>query len=209
MKDLINDILDLATIDAGYLMLEKDRVDVRRMLNSVAALTEERARSRGLKFRVFCSPEIGTIEADERRLKQALFNLVSNAIKFTAPGGAISLEAESRDGVLLLGVGDAGNAIEPPDQPRIVEKFAPGGGWSGAGLGLALVKKLIELHGGTVRTQSTAGLGTRVCVRLPAGPGIRQRRPRRKADLERTAEPKPAIASMLLAPTIRERAEIE
>ena len=74
---------------------------------------------------------------------------------------------------------------------------------------MVLVKKLIELHGGTVRTESTAGLGTRVCVRLPAGPGIRQRRPRRKADLERTAEPKPAIASMLLAPTIRERAEIE
>jgi signal transduction histidine kinase len=183
LLDLINDILDLATIEAGYPVLERNRVDVRRMLKAVAALTEERARSRGLKFSLLCSPEVGTIEADERRLKQALFNLVSNAIKFTPPGGAVSIEAESRGGDLLLSVADTGIAIEPVDQPPGVEKFAPEARQSGAGFGLALVKKLIELHGGAVEIESAPGLGTRVCCRLPAGRCIRRRRARRNTVL--------------------------
>src|SRR5262249_50031860 len=173
LMDLINDIVDLATIEAGYLVLDQNRVDVRRMVKAVAALTEERARSRGLDFRLFCSPEVGTLEADERRLKQALFNLVSNAIKFTPPGGAVSIEAERRGGGVLLTVADTGIAIEPLDQLRIAEKFAPAARQSGAGLGLALVKKLIEMHGGAVAIESDARVGTRVCCRLPAGRGVR------------------------------------
>jgi signal transduction histidine kinase len=188
LMDLINDILDLATIEAGYLMLEQNRVDVSRMLKSVAALTKERARSRGLNFSVICSPDVDTIEADERRLKQALFNLVSNAIKFTPPGGAVSIEAERRGGDLLLRVADTGIAIDPEDQPWIVEKFAPAARQSGAGLGLALVKKLIELHGGAVEIESAAGLGTRICCRLPAERGSRHRPARRNTDLESKVE---------------------
>jgi signal transduction histidine kinase len=184
LMDLINDILDLATIEAGYLVLEQARVDVGRMLKAVAALTEERAHSRGLDFSLYCAPEVGTIDADERRLKQALFNLVSNAIKFTPPGGAVSIEAERRGGDLLLSVADTGIAIEPLDQPRIAEKFAPGARQSGAGLGLALVKKLIEMHGGAVAIESDARVGTRVCCRLPAGRGVRGRRGRRKVEPE-------------------------
>lgn len=210
LMDLINDILDLATIEAGYLVLEQNRVDVPRMLTAVAALTEGRARSRGLEFKLYCSPEVGTIEADERRLKQALFNLVSNAIKFTPPGGAVSIEAERRGGDLLLSVADTEIAIEPADQARIGERPALGARQSGAELGLALVKKLIELHGGAVEIDSPAGLGTRVCCRLPGGRASRRRRPRRNADreskpdaLEPVGSP-PAANSM----TIGERPEI-
>jgi signal transduction histidine kinase len=213
LMDLINDILDLTTIDAGYLVLEQNRVDVGRMLKAVAALTEERARSRGLDFRLSCSPEVGTIEADERRLKQALFNLVSNAIKFTPPGGAVSIDAESRGGDLLLSVADTGIEIEPADQARIVERFAPGARRSGAGLGLALVKKLIELHGGAVEIESAVGSGTRICCRLPLRRAFRRRRARRDAppaaNSERPASAvEPPIASMLLTTTIGDRPKI-
>jgi signal transduction histidine kinase len=165
------------------------------MLKAVAALTEERARSRGLDFRLFCSPEVGTIEADERRLKQALFNLVSNATKFAPPGGAVSIEAESRGGELLLSVADTGIAIEPADQARIVERFAPGARQSGAGLGLALVKKLIELHGGGVEIESAAGLGTRICCRLPARRAIRRRLARRSTDSKSNADALESVGS--------------
>jgi signal transduction histidine kinase len=164
---LINDILDLATIEAGYLSLEFDVVDVARMLDAVAALTEERARGRGLDFTLVCAPGIGTIEADERRLKQALFNLISNAIRFTPPGGAVVVTAETRDGELWLGVADTGIGIAAADRARALEAVERGARRSGGGLGLSLVRKLIELHGGTVGIDSGPERGTRVLCRLP------------------------------------------
>ncbi len=164
---LINDILDLATIEAGYLVLETGRIDVSEMLRTVLSLTRERARSRDLQIELRCPPDIGVIEADERRLKQALFNLISNGIKFTLPGGAITIEAERRQDVLLLSVADTGIGIAPADQTRVFEKFERGVRQSGAGLGLSLVKSLIELHGGTVTIESISGCGTKITCRLP------------------------------------------
>src|SRR6516165_10009647 len=164
---MINDILDLATIEAGYMLLETARVDIREMLEAVLTLTRERARSRNLDLELHCPPDIGAIEADERRLKQAAFNLISNSIRFTPPGGTITLEAERRDGELLLTVADTGVGIPPSDRTRILEKFERGTRQSGAGLGLALVKSLIELHGGTVVIEAASGQGTRITCRLP------------------------------------------
>ena len=155
---LINDILDLATIEAGYMVLETGRIEVSEMLQTVLSLTRKRARSRDLQLELRCPPEIGVIEADERRLKQALFNLISNAIKFTPPGGAISIEAERRENALLLSVADTGIGIAPTDQARVFEKFERGVRHSGAGLGLSLVKSLIELHGGTVMIEFGFGV---------------------------------------------------
>jgi len=178
---MINDILDLATIEAGYMLLETARVDIREMLEAVLTLTRERARSRNLDLELHCPPDIGAIEADERRLKQAAFNLISNSIRFTPPGGTITLEAERQDGELLLTVADTGVGIPPSDRARMLEKFERGSRQSGAGLGLALVKSLIELHGGTVAIEAANGWGTRVICRLPAAPrklvggGIRSR----------------------------------
>ena len=164
---LINDILDLATIEAGYMVLETGRIEVFAMLQAVLSLTRERARSRDLELDLRCPPEIGIIEGDERRLKQALFNLISNAVKFTPPGGAIRLEAARREDALVLTVADTGIGIPPADQVRVFEKFERGVRQSGAGLGLSLVKSLIELHGGTVVIESAAGQGTKIACRLP------------------------------------------
>jgi len=164
---LINDILDLATIEAGYMVLDTDAVKIADMLAAVLTLTRERARSRDLELALRCPPDIGAITADERRLKQALFNLISNAIKFTPPGGVISVEAERNEDALSLVVADTGIGIPLSDQSRVFDKFERGKRQSGAGLGLSLVKRLIELHGGTVEVDSKPGEGTRIICRLP------------------------------------------
>ena len=173
LSQLINDILDLATIEAGYLALEADRVELGETMEAVAALSRERARMQNITLIVSCPPDIGAIEADERRLKQALFNLVSNALKFTPPGGSIRLEArlDAATGDVILAVIDTGIGIAASDQERVFEKFergTPHGREAGAGLGLSLVKSLIELHGGSVAIQSGVGEGTTVLCRLPA-----------------------------------------
>jgi signal transduction histidine kinase len=174
LSQLINDILDLATIEAGYLALETDRVELRDLLEAVAVLSRERARMQDVMLIVSCPCDIGAIEADERRLKQALFNLVSNAIKFTPPGGSIRLETRidaEAGGDVVLAVVDTGIGIAASDQERVFEKFERGALRSrepGAGLGLSLVKSLIELHGGSVAIESGVGEGTTVLCRLPA-----------------------------------------
>ena len=172
LLSLINDILDLATIEAGYMALETGRVDLCELLESVVTLTHERARNQNLSLAVDCPRDIGVIEADERRLKQALFNLVSNAIKFTPPDGSIRLEARRENGDVVLAVGDTGIGIPTADQERVFEKFERGdsqGRQSGAGLGLSLVKSLVELHGGTIEIESVPGSGTTISCLLPAG----------------------------------------
>jgi signal transduction histidine kinase len=166
------------------------------MLEAVLTLTRERARSRNLAIELQCPPGIGTIEADERRLKQAAFNLISNSIRFTPPGGTITIEAERRNGELLLMVADTGIGIPPSDRARMLEKFERGTRQSGAGLGLALVKSLIELHGGSVAIESANGWGTRVICRLPAAPsdlaagGVRSRQIPRGKGAQPQAETK-------------------
>jgi signal transduction histidine kinase len=105
-------------------------------------------------------------------LKQALFNLVSNAIKFTPGGGAIRLEGRRDDGDVVLAVSDTGVGIPSADQERVLEMFErgnPQARQSGAGLGLSLVKSLIQLHGGTIDIDSALGKGTTISCRLPAG----------------------------------------
>jgi signal transduction histidine kinase len=151
--------------------LEPAPIDVREMLQGVMTLTRERARNRNLDLSLRCPASVGSITADERRLKQALFNLISNAIKFTPSGGSIRVEARRQDDGLVLAVSDTGVGIPAADQARIFDKFErgdPQAPQSGAGLGLSLVKSLIELHGGTVTIESKPGTGTAVRCRLPA-----------------------------------------
>jgi signal transduction histidine kinase len=170
---LINDILDLATIEAGYLRLDTEEVDVQALLGDLQILARERAHSRNVALTVDCPSEVGALTADPRRLKQALFNLVSNAFNFTPEGGRVTLTAErgaDADGVpeMRLGVVDTGVGIPKEDQARVFTKFVRGQPRnSGAGLGLSLVKSLIELHGGHVELHSVPNEGTRVTCRLP------------------------------------------
>jgi signal transduction histidine kinase len=170
LRNLINDILDLATIEAGYMTLERGMVDVAALLGGVMQLTRERARERELTMAIDCPQGIGAVPGDERRLKQALFNLISNAIKFTPHGGRITLKAERRGAELALSVADTGIGIAPEEQERVFAKFERGsqGRQAGAGLGLALVKSLVELHGGKVQLESARGKGTTVTCLLPA-----------------------------------------
>jgi signal transduction histidine kinase len=172
LHTLINDILDLATIEAGYLRLDFDEVDLHSLLESVYNLGFERARNRGIELVLDCAPDIGLQTADELRLKQALFNLLSNAVKFTPEGGRVTMSARRREDGVELSVADTGVGIAEADQDRIFESFERGGGGrqSGAGLGLSLVKRLIELHGGSVTLESEAGEGTRVTCFIPATP---------------------------------------
>ncbi|NNE86284.1 MAG: PAS domain-containing protein [Alphaproteobacteria bacterium] len=173
LLELIDDLLDLATIEAGYLELERAPFDGRAMIASVATLHRERARRAELKLVIDCPKDFGPVDADQRRLKQVLFNLVSNAIKFTPPGGTITLGARRNDTDVVLYVSDTGVGIPETEQDRVFEKFERGSGatgpqsGTGAGLGLSLVKSLVELHGGDVRLESSPEAGTSVYCRVP------------------------------------------
>ena len=168
LKSLVADILDLAAIEAGQMTLELDVVDVHPMLASVLGLVRERVREKKLSLDFDCPLDIGWIIADQRRLRQVMFNLIGNAVKFTPAGGAVTVKA-GRDGAeLVLEVADTGTGIPAEDQARVFDSFTRGAS-DGAGLGLTLVNRFVALHGGRVELLSDAGTGTRVTVRLPAG----------------------------------------
>ncbi|SME94102.1 PAS domain S-box-containing protein [Tistlia consotensis] len=183
---LINDILDLASIEAGYLRLDQSPVDLHALLVAAQNLWRERARARGLDLVLDCPENIGALECDERRMTQALFNLLSNAFKFTPEGGTITLSAERVEGEVRISVSDTGIGIPLQDQARVFGKFervdysGSRGRQPGAGLGLSLVKSLIELHGGWIEMESAVDLGTKVICHLPAKPQV-AREPERLA----------------------------
>jgi signal transduction histidine kinase len=173
LLSLINDILDLATIEAGYMTLETQELDIHTLMSSVLSLSRERARKQNLKLEFDCPTDIGMLYGDERRLKQALFNLISNALKFTPAGGTVRLASRRTADRIALIVADTGVGVPREDQARIFEKFergSPAARQSGPGLGLSLVKSFIELHGGTVEMDSRPGVGTTVTCYLNARP---------------------------------------
>ena len=170
LLSLINDILDLASVEAGQLELERTPVDLHALLAGILALSRERARRLDIALGFDCPTDIGTMMLDERRIRQAMFNLVSNAIKFTPAGGTVTLAARREREEILLVVSDTGIGIAPELHARVFEKFErgdPATRQAGAGLGLSLVKSFIELHGGTVELESAIAHGTRITCRLP------------------------------------------
>lgn len=171
LMSLINDILDLATIEAGHMVLDLEEVSVQEIVNHVVTLTRERAREHDLILEAVYRGDIGAIVCDERRIKQALFNLVSNAIKFTPQGGRITIEARRNEAEVVFAIRDTGIGIPEEDQTRVFEKFERGRHQlnrpRGAGLGLSLVRKLVELHAGRVELVSRPGSGTTVTCYLP------------------------------------------
>ncbi|NKB18921.1 MAG: PAS domain-containing protein [Alphaproteobacteria bacterium] len=169
---LINDILDLATIEAGHMSLELDSIDINAFLNSALGLVHERARQKKLTIECDCPPDIGAMVADERRLKQAIFNILSNAVKFTPDNGNIVVSARRQGDEIVLTTSDSGIGITPADRDRVFAKFERGSSTearrSGAGLGLSLVKSFVEMHGGKVALESGPEDGTRVICTLPS-----------------------------------------
>ena len=180
LLDLINDILDLATIEAGHMELELGRVNLHAMLASMLEFARAPALRQKLSVELDCPPDIGPIEADHRRLKQVLFNMMSNAMRFTAPGGTVGLGARRDADRVALWVADNGVGIPLEEQQRVFGKFHKSTGQKGhtpgAGLGLSLVKSFIGLHGGHVELDSTPGVGTRVTCYLPAKAQARAQR---------------------------------
>jgi two-component system cell cycle sensor histidine kinase PleC len=183
---LINDILDLAKIEAGHWQLEEAELQLHRIAEDTLQLVAWRTRDTNVNLENAIDPELETVYADERAIKQILLNLLSNAVKFTRERGKVTAFAcRDAGGGMLLGVSDTGLGIAPEDQARVFDSFGQGKHDialpdKGTGLGLAIVKGLAEAHGGTVRLESQVGKGTKVTVHLPAA-RVRPRRPRNQA----------------------------
>jgi signal transduction histidine kinase len=167
---LINDILDMANIQAGKIELELEPVDVHSLLANVVTMVHDRARKRRIQIDFDISEDLGWATLDERRIKQVVFNLFSNSIKFTRPGGHVRLEASRADDGLLIKVIDTGIGISKEAQDRIFERFAKGDTTqenAGAGIGLSLVKSFVEMHDGRIWITSEEDKGTTVFCQLP------------------------------------------
>ena len=172
MMAVVGDILDLASIEAGRLKLDRDTLDVHELLVSALNLIRDRARKKEIKLEFDCPPDIGWIDADAKRLKQVIFNLLTNATIFTPERGTVCLDARREDDDLILTVADTGIGIPQADRERVFQPFDQGSNpeadKSGAGLGLSLVRNFIALHDGAVDVKSPPGRGTTITCRLPA-----------------------------------------
>jgi signal transduction histidine kinase len=168
---LINDILDMANIQAGKMELEKTPVDLAAMLQTITPMVQDRANQRHLEIKTEIDNDLGFVKVDERRIKQVIFNLFSNAIKFTPAKGEIVLGAHRTQDGYVMTVRDNGKGIAEDQIEHIFERFTKGDTTkqnAGAGLGLSLVKSFVELHGGHVELTSKENVGTTVSCYLPA-----------------------------------------
>jgi signal transduction histidine kinase len=171
LLSLINDVLDLAKIEAGRMDLEVAEVALPDLLRSAVSMQSERAIRGGIDLSLSTDPEEITIAADERRLRQIVFNLLSNAVKFTPSGGRVDVSAHQEDGQVEVAVADTGPGIAAEELETIFEEFeqtSDGKRAEGTGLGLPLSRKLVELHGGRLWAESTPGRGSTFRFTLPA-----------------------------------------
>jgi signal transduction histidine kinase len=173
LLDLINEILDLAKIEAGKADIYEENLSILALIDSCLRLVKERAKTSRVTISTNLDDGAPTLRADESMLKKIVLNLLSNAVKFTPPGGEVFVEVKpDDDGALLLVIGDNGIGIAEKDQGRVFEYFVQVDGalnrkYVGTGLGLPLAKSLTELHGGTIKLESALGEGTTVTVRFP------------------------------------------
>jgi GAF domain-containing protein len=172
LLSLINDILDLSKIEAGRMDLELASFHLPTAISNALTLVRERAQRHGVTLTAEIDPRLGDFSADERKVKQILLNLLSNAVKFTPQGGRVDVSAKMDTDHVEIAVRDTGVGIAPEDQGALFEEFKQFGKDSdrkaeGTGLGLALTKKFVELHGGAIRVDSAPGRGSTFCFTLP------------------------------------------
>jgi signal transduction histidine kinase len=171
LLSLINDVLDLAKIEAGRMELDLGPVSIPEILKSGMTMHGERASRTRIALGLRVEPDDIVVTADARRLRQVVFNLLSNAINFTPPEGRIDLSAELRDGVVEVAVADTGPGIPADDLDRIFEEFDQGSEAArradGTGLGLPLSRRFVELHGGRLWAESVVGRGSTFRFTVP------------------------------------------
>jgi signal transduction histidine kinase len=173
LLDIINDILDFAKAEAGQLVLLESNVDVQQVVQAIERLLGPRARDAGIQLEACVPADLPLVWCDERKLKQMLLNLVNNAVKFTPSGGTIDISARLDSEGFVLAVRDNGIGIAEADLGRVLEPFVQAETTlsrrqEGTGLGLALVKSMIEIHGGHLRLESQLGRGTSAELVFPA-----------------------------------------
>ena len=175
LLSLINDILDLSKVEAGRMELELADFHFPQAIDDALVLVRERALRRGITLEQSIDPRLGDIRGDERKIKQVLLNLLSNAIKFTPEGGRIDVRTALNEALVEVSVTDTGVGIAPKDLEAVFEEFRQVGTAEkkaeGTGLGLALARKFIELHGGRIRVQSQVGVGSTFTFTLPVRHG--------------------------------------
>jgi len=167
---IINNILDLATIDAGAMTLNLGPVDIRKTIDDAAEGIQDRLVRDRITLRVNADPGIGNFIGDERRVVQVLYNLLANAVGFSPPDASIVVSARRTDHSIVFAVTDSGPGIPAEVQDKVFDWFeshSNGSRHRGAGLGLSLVRSFVELHGGTVRVDSAVGKGTTVTCEFP------------------------------------------
>ncbi len=174
LLDVINDILDMAKIEAGRIRLDFEELDLDSLLAESIRVVSARAQDKQLELVARISPELG-LRADRRALKQIMLNLLSNAVKFTPAGGRVTVRGRAADGCIVLAIADTGIGITKEALARLGRPFEQvesqlTKSHHGSGLGLAIAKSLVELHGGRMRIRSTPGKGSLVVVRMPKNP---------------------------------------
>ncbi|KAF1857438.1 hypothetical protein Lal_00014291 [Lupinus albus] len=203
--ELINEILDHARAEAGALTIEEGQCDLEAAADFAVRMLTPRAERAGVLLSAVVAPAVSALRGDDRRIRQILLNLIANGVKYTPSGGSVTLSALLEDGTPVIRVTDTGLGIPAEDLDRVMEPFArvesaDRRGVEGAGLGLPLTKRLVELHGGTLALRSTLGVGTTVTVRLPANRLLPAETPGMPA--APPARPSPAIAPSIGAQSI-------
>ena len=172
LLELVNEILDLSKIEAGRMELELSEFAIGETIRGALAFVRERAARHRINLTDDATADLGTVVADERKVRQVLLNLLSNAVKFTPDGGTIAVRAQRQDDEVQVVVRDTGIGIAPEDQAKVFDEFQQVGRASdssreGTGLGLTLAKRFIELHGGRIWIDSEVGKGSTFTFTLP------------------------------------------
>jgi signal transduction histidine kinase/DNA-binding response OmpR family regulator len=174
LVDLVNDLLDVARLEAGRVEVHRRPVDVGEVLADVTTLLAGRIEAKQQELKIDVAPDTPRILADATRLRQMLTNLVTNAHLYTDEGGRLTLSASQLGAGVRIEITDTGRGMTPAELEHVFERFSRGAGSTGTpgtGLGLSIVKSLVDLHGGTIDVASTPGEGTTFAVTLPAAPG--------------------------------------
>jgi len=172
LLEMVNDILDLSSIEAGKMEIEKQPLDLKDLLSRTPSVIQSQAKKKGITIEMNLAPELGIIEADGVRIKQVMYNLLSNAVKFTEAGKRIGIDGYTEEDQAVVEVWDEGIGIALEDLEKVFDPFeqviqADLGKPEGTGLGLAISRRLIEAHGGTLSVQSEKGAGSRFRIVLP------------------------------------------